>query len=176
MRVHSPLLAVLVSFGLIACGGGGGGDDDDSDAGVNHDAFPGDAFNFADADPFAPDAMPNSGCTPGGTECNNCEDDDGDGFIDGDDINCSSVLDDDEETFATGIPGDNKDDINQDCFFDGDSGAGNDGCRYHTCCLFPPGECPAEFKPNMFDPDTDCDVSTECVNNCGGIVPPGCGR
>ncbi|HTM21011.1 MAG TPA: hypothetical protein VL172_10900 [Kofleriaceae bacterium] len=157
-----------------ACGGGGGNDDDGGV--IDNDAFPGDAFNFADADPNAPDAGANTGCvnSPDSPQCNNCLDDDGDGFFDGDDINCSSALDDDEATFSTGIPGDNKDDVHQDCFFDGDSGAGNDGCAFHTCCLFLPDPCPAEFHPSQFNPDTDCDVSPECQANCGAITPPGC--
>lgn len=43
--------------------------------------------------------------------------------------------DDDEGSFGTGISGDNRDPKWQDCFFDGNSGAGDDRCRYHTECL-----------------------------------------
>jgi hypothetical protein len=43
--------------------------------------------------------------------------------------------DNDESSFATGIPGDNIDTVNQDCFFDGNSGGGDDGCDIHVCCL-----------------------------------------
>ena len=164
------LHVILLSVVLGACGGNGGGD---GDAGIDHDAFPGDAFNFADADPNAPDAG-QGGCDPQGTECSNCVDDDDDGFIDGFDIHCSSPLDDDEGSFETGIPGDNKDEIWQDCFFDGDSGAGNDGCqKYHICCLLQPNPCPADLRPDQFDP-AECVVSQECINNCGAITPPGC--
>ena len=45
-------------------------------------------------------------------------------------------VDNDEGSFATGIPGDNKDANKQDCFFDGNSGGGDDGCNQHVCCLF----------------------------------------
>jgi hypothetical protein len=64
----------------------------------------------------------------GPSECSDGMDNDGDGAIDGFDVECTGACDDDESSFATGIPGDNKD-PHQDCFFDGDSGAGNDGCR-----------------------------------------------
>src|SRR5262252_4848680 len=45
------------------------------------------------------------GCNPNGPACNNCKDDDGDGLIDAADPECISPLDNDEGTFATGIPG-----------------------------------------------------------------------
>jgi len=106
------------------------------------------------------------------TQCSNGIDDDGDGFVDGFDPECTSPLDDREDSFATGIPGDNIDAIKQDCFFDGDSGHGNDGCLLHTCCLLE-GECPPELKPEQFDPN-DCTVSQECIDFCAPITPPGC--
>ena len=85
--------------------------------------------------------------------CANGIDDDGDGLIDGFDPECTGAADNDEGTFATGIPGDNRDPVWQDCFFDGNSGAGEDGCRYHTDCLY--GDLPAD--------DPDCVLSQECV-------------
>src|SRR5689334_20309859 len=48
------------------------------------------------------DAAP---CVPGASQCSNCKDDDGDGKIDGLDPECTSLADDDEATFATGIAG-----------------------------------------------------------------------
>ena len=98
----------------------------------------------------------------GTTQCSNCIDDDDDGTIDGFDIECVSAADDDEGSFATGIPGDNKD-PHQDCFFDGDSGDGNDGCSIEDCCLT--GDCSA---------GVDCTVSEECITKCGSVTPPGC--
>jgi hypothetical protein len=96
--------------------------------------------------------------------CNNGQDDDGDGLIDGFDSECISAFDDNEETFATGVPGDNRDPMWQDCFFDGDSGAGNDGCRYRTECLT--GELPLT--------DEDCTVTMECIERCQPLTPNGC--
>ena len=101
-------------------------------------------------------------CSPTSTECNNCIDDDGDGLVDGADFECISPLDDDEASFATGIPGDNKDAKKQDCFFDGDSGAGNDGCDIPICCLL--GDCMG----------AQCELTDMCKENCGALTPPGC--
>jgi hypothetical protein len=107
-------------------------------------------------------------CEATKAQCNNCIDDDEDGLIDGDDPHCAGPLDDDEETFATGIPGDNEDPKKQDCFFDGNSGR----CQIHTCCLLPE-PCDEETFGN-FDRDRDCTVGPDCVEECAPITPPGC--
>ena len=91
-------------------------------------------------------------------------DDDGDGQVDGFDVECIGAYDDDEGAFATGISGDNMDPKWQDCFFDGNSGAGDDGCRYSTQCLT--GEL------EMSDPD--CTVTQECIEFCAPRTPNGC--
>jgi hypothetical protein len=121
-----------------------------------------------------------SGCA-GLTQCSNCIDDDADGRIDGFDIECTGAGDNDEASFATGIPGDNKDRVSQDCFFDGDSGAGNDGCDIHVCCLLgatSKAECP--IGTNRFDP-TECPppigtgtLDPMCTATCKTVTPPGC--
>jgi hypothetical protein len=101
----------------------------------------------------------------GGTcQCGNGVDDDGDGKTDGFDEECTGIADDDEGTFATGIPGDNRDPKWQDCFFDGNSGAGDDDCRYHTDCLT--GELDHD--------DPDCVVSQSCLDFCVARTPNGC--
>ena len=100
----------------------------------------------------------------GTTQCTNCKDDDGDGKIDAADQQCTGAADNDEASYGTGIPGDNQDPKWQDCFFDGDSGAGNDGCRYHTDCL-------TGAKPPS---DPDCIVSQACIKYCMAATPNGC--
>lgn len=101
----------------------------------------------------------------GGTcQCGNGIDDDGDGNIDGFDAECTGAADDDEGSFATGIPGDNRDPKWQDCFFDGNSGAGDDDCKYHTECLT--GERDAS--------DPSCTVTQDCIDFCGARTPNGC--
>jgi hypothetical protein len=100
----------------------------------------------------------------GTTQCSDGIDNDGDGLIDGLDPECSGPWDNDESSFATGIPGDNKDPKWQDCFFDGNSGAGDDGCRYGTDCLY--GATPQT--------DPSCTVSQQCIDYCGARAPNGC--
>lgn len=115
------------------------------------------------------------GCDPSGPQCNDCVDNDNDGKIDGDDPECTGGLDDDESSFATGISGDNIDKVKQDCFFDGNSGSGDDGCDLHTCCLLDlmGGACPSDLNPQQYDP-ADCTPSQECIDNCEPLTPPGC--
>jgi hypothetical protein len=184
MRVRYWLLG-LVAAALFACGsnsgtntdGGGGGGDD------------GGGGTTVDAPPFG------GQCTPGGSvECSDCIDNDMDGKIDGFDPECSGPYDDREDSFATGIPGDNIDATMQDCFFDGNSGAGNDGCNQHVCCLLQAGgatvntnddqtEC-ARLAPNAnaskyvraecYQPFGSTPVPSKCQMNCGPLAPPGC--
>jgi len=103
--------------------------------------------------------------------CGDCMDNDLDGKVDLADAECVSPCDDREDTFATGLPGDNMDPCNQDCFFDGNSGAGDDKCSWSLKCdmASPGGEvCP-------YDPDfKNCPEmqSEECVSACQ--VPNGC--
>jgi hypothetical protein len=106
-------------------------------------------------------------CGTGACACHNGIDDDNDGLIDGADVECTGPYDDDEGTFATGIPGDNVDSC-QDCFFDGNSGQGNDGCAYPTECLY--GEDPGPSGSDC----KDCEVSDRCVNFCRARTPNGC--
>ncbi len=116
----------------------------------------------------APDAAP---CVAGDTACSNCVDDDLDGQIDGFDIECTGAADDDEASFDTMIDGDNLDVTNVDCFFDGNSGGGNDGCDLHVCCVL--DDCPADLPGQPFDP-TMCTPSADCVAACEPLAPPGC--
>ncbi|MDQ3367800.1 MAG: hypothetical protein M3680_20440 [Myxococcota bacterium] len=163
-------LAVLA----IACGGKGGDNNDSTDG----DASIGDGDGGVGMDaPFG------GACTPnvGAPQCSNCIDDDGDGKIDGFDIQCTGPLDNNEGSFSTGIPGDNIDAVDQDCFFDGNSGAGNDGCSIHVCCLlgapdkascpiganrYQVSECPAPLGQGT--------LSQKCIDTCGKLAPPGC--
>ncbi|HEX4340639.1 MAG TPA: hypothetical protein VH062_32245 [Polyangiaceae bacterium] len=100
----------------------------------------------------------------GSTQCSDGIDNDGDGLIDSADPECTGALDNDESSFATGIPGDNVDPKWQDCFFDGNSGGGDDGCRYSTGCLT------GELSPT----DKSCAVSATCRKNCMPLTPNGC--
>lgn len=167
------LVSILLAT-LIACGGSSGTPNDGggNDGGGNGDGGP----------PF--DAALPPGCSGpdlSKPQCSNCIDDDNDGYTDAFDIHCTGPLDNDEATFRTGIPGDNSDAVKQDCFFDGDSGAGNDGCDIHVCCLLGAttvAECP--IGRNQYNPDRcpppigTTPLSQQCINFCGNLTPPGC--
>ena len=107
----------------------------------------------------------------GTTQCTDGIDNDGDGRIDGADPECVSSLDNDESSFATGIPGDNRDACKQDCFFDGDSGAGNDGCNWDLHCDMDGGlvGCPYRPSPRCSDPQ-----NATCQRFCLQFTPNGC--
>jgi hypothetical protein len=114
------------------------------------------------------DATP---CVAGDTQCSNCVDDDDDGQIDGFDIECTGAADDDEASFDTAISGDNQDVARVDCFFDGNSGSGDDGCDLHVCCVL--DDCPPGLPGPPFDP-TMCTPTQACIDSCEALVPPGC--
>lgn len=158
----------------VACGGNHNGGDD-----VSGD----DAGGDDGGGPVVDGRIP-PGCTgpiAGAKQCANCIDDDSDGYIDAFDLECTGPLDNDEASFATGIPGDNIDPVQQDCFFDGNSGAGNDDCNIHVCCLLGAAtvqDCP--IGANKYDP-TKCPppigtgtISQMCKDFCGPLTPPGC--
>ncbi len=140
-----------------------------SDGGVNNASDAGTVNNASDMAtasdlPFTQNDAGQVLCGDAPCECSDGIDNDGDGFIDGFDVECTGPYDDDEGSFATGIPGDNKDPIWQDCFFDGNSGSGDDGCRYRTGCLT------GELDPS----DRDCQLSQQCIDFCQRYAPNGC--
>jgi len=107
--------------------------------------------------------------------CGNTMDDDGDGFIDLFDPECTGPCDDDESSFQTGIPGDNMD-CKQDCFFDGNSGQGDDGCIWDLRC---DPENPGEFIGCEYTGGHNCENQPPnqeqgCIEFCEPFVPPGC--
>ena len=112
----------------------------------------------------------------GTTQCSDGIDNDGDGKIDLQDPECVSPLDNDESSFATGIPGDNVDACKQDCFFDGNSGMGDDGCQWQLKC--DPANTGAGATASCpYDPSfNNCPTmqSTKCVMTCQAITPNGC--
>jgi hypothetical protein len=126
-------------------------------------------------DPDCFDGSDNTEATSvlGTTQCTDGDDNDSDGDTDSADPECTGPLDDDEGSFATGIPGDNMDACRQDCWFDGDSGSGNDGCLWDLACdpvAGPVYECgPAPGGGRCGEAQ-----SLQCVEFCSRFTPNGC--
>jgi hypothetical protein len=115
----------------------------------------------------------------GSTQCSDGIDNDNDGFIDYADPECVGPLDNDESSFATGIPGDNMDACKQDCFFDGNSGMGDDHCLWQLKCdpLSKEASCP--YDPTYAaQHQSECSVASSqsqtCIDFCRKLVPNGC--
>ncbi|MDB4972002.1 MAG: hypothetical protein JWN48_343 [Myxococcaceae bacterium] len=184
---RQTLWVVGVCGALLACGS----DDDrrrssSSDGGPNSSAT-GDASTHAGldgGDSLELDARTRSGdgavsvfpandagqvlCGSSPCSCSDGRDNDMDGVTDLADPECVSAWDNDESSFATGIAGDNRDDACQDCFFDGNSGSGNDGCRIPSSCLTDGTASSGQGSCNS------CTASAQCKNFCQAYTPNGC--
>jgi hypothetical protein len=115
----------------------------------------------------------------GMTECSDGKDNDGDGLIDSADPECTGPADNSEATFATGIPGDNVDPCKQDCFFDGNSGMGDDGCLWQVKCdpLSTIDKCSYDQKfvsAHAMECSVSDSQSQHCIDFCRKFVPNGC--
>jgi hypothetical protein len=121
-------------------------------------------------------AAPGFGCKVNPSACTDGKDNDGDGLVDAADPECSGPCDDDEGSFATGIPGDNIDACKQDCFFDGNSGMGDDRCEWNLKCdPRNPGAHATRTCP--YDPSyRNCPPrqSDRCIERCQRFTPNGC--
>lgn len=108
--------------------------------------------------------------------CSDGIDNDGDGQIDAADPECTGPCDDDEGSFASGIPGDNMDPCKQDCFFDGNSGSGDDKCEWDLRCdPKSPGANLAKACPyNPSYKNCPTTQAADCLTKCLPIVPNGC--
>jgi hypothetical protein len=112
-------------------------------------------------------------CPVASPQCNDGKDNDNDGKVDSLDPECVGPCDNDEGSFATGISGDNVDACKQDCFFDGNSGMGDDGCEWNLKCdKANPGGTSCPYDANY----KNCpkDQSAKCVRNCQKLTPNGC--
>ncbi len=121
-----------------------------------------------------------NGCVPVACEtdkvyaCADCLDNDGDGKNDADDPDCLGPCHNNESGFDLLIPGAGNPPCKRDCYFDKDSGAGNDDCDWDIRCdpKEPQGAlCPYEDPPKLTCPDPQ---STTCHDVCGPLTPNGC--
>jgi len=98
----------------------------------------------------------------GMTQCSDGIDNGMDGKTDYDDPECVGPWDNDESSFATGIPGDNKDACKQDCFFDGNYGAGAPGTTQQPKQSHPFGTSLRQAVMHACDCDAEVEHSVVC--------------
>ena len=122
-------------------------------------------------------------------KCGNCMDDDGDGRIDAQDLECTGPCDDREDSLSVGLPGESSLACQEDCYFDRGNGASKSDCRFsHQCDMlsvapdYPPtGGASCAYDENVKIPGTSAscaDLRTTqpagCAQNCGPLTPNGC--
>jgi hypothetical protein len=107
--------------------------------------------------------------------CGDCVDNDSDGLIDAEDPDCLGPCHNAEDTFFGSIPGQGGSGCSQDCYFDQDSGSGNDRCDWDRSCD------PLEVAPECpYDPDNAACESflaeqpQRCTDACAPLTPNGC--
>jgi hypothetical protein len=124
--------------------------------------------------------------------CGDLLDNDGDGLVDTQDPDCLGPCDNTEDSLFGGIPGQPGPACAVDCYFDQDSGSGNDDCYWDHQC--DPHEVDPNYYPepangtmceydgsNPVIPPTgktcdelDATQSQACFDYCGPLTPNGC--
>ena len=221
MRSLARYACVALFAAAAACNHDGNGSDDagvTDDLGVDTDGFNLDAFLF-DNDGMLPDGyvlpppadggivitLPDGGtavcyitpCQGHVYQCGDCTDNDGDGLIDSFDPDCLGACQNNEAGFFGNIPGQNNAPCKSDCYWDQDTGSGNDGCNWsHKCDPKEQGGTgfAASTAPEIgcnYDPNAkvsgatvpsgqkDCEYlaahqTQTCQNICGALTPNGC--
>ena len=136
---RAALIGICIA-GLVAlaagCGDSGSdnGNNNDNDAAVGPDALVDGDGTVIYPDGDTVDASPHTyvctvtNCQTHTYQCGDCIDNDGDGLTDSQDPDCLGVCDNNEGGFNTDIPGGNAAPCKMDCYFDQDTGDGNDDC------------------------------------------------
>jgi len=123
--------------------------------------------------------------------CGDALDNDGDNLVDYQDPDCLGPCDNTEDSFYGGIPGQAGPACIVDCYFDSNSGAGNDECYWNHACdpnsvapsYYPEPENGAQcaYNPNANTPGTpkscaelDATQKQVCHDVCGPLTPNGC--
>jgi hypothetical protein len=117
-------------------------------------------------------------------QCGDCIDnEDDDTLIDSADPDCFGPCDNNEAGFKGEIPGQNQAPCTaMDCYFDGDSGSGNDSCHWsHSCDPSQPNPSDCSYDENTSIPGSgmNCAEAQQtqeeaCLDYCGPLVPNGC--
>ncbi len=112
-------------------------------------------------------------------QCTDGIDNDGDGLVDYADPECLGALDNDESSFANGIPGDNYDACSRDCYFDDNTGMGDDNCRWMPKCdpASTYSSCPYDptyASAHPLECSLEMSQSQTCVDRCQKMTANGC--
>jgi hypothetical protein len=115
-------------------------------------------------------------------KCGNCIDDDGDGYIDAADPECTGPCDNSEDSFFGDIPGQSGGGCRRDCYFDQDSGSGNDRCDWSYTCdrlsvepSYPPsGEAACVYEETAACATMRQEQPEACLAMCLPLTPNGC--
>jgi hypothetical protein len=138
--------------------------------------------SLADAPAPVPDAGP---CTPlpcGGMpqQCGDCIDNDGDSRSDASDPECLGPCDDSELEFQSGHAANVSGSCRADCYFDRNTGSGDDRCGWSYRC--DPLSLGPDFDPTgssmcQYDPALASCSGSElgpCLDTCLPLTPNGC--
>ncbi|HZF52777.1 MAG TPA: hypothetical protein VE093_29175 [Polyangiaceae bacterium] len=120
--------------------------------------------------------------------CGDCIDNDGDCSIDSADTQCLGPCDNTENSFYGGISGQNNSPCKSDCYFDQDTGSGNDDCFWSHKCdplevapNYPPEGSQCAYSPSSNIPGYNGTCATafstqsaQCLSYCGPLTPNGC--
>jgi hypothetical protein len=121
-------------------------------------------------------------------ECGDCQDNDNDCRLDSDDSQCLGPCDNTENSYYGGISGQNNAPCKADCYFDADTGAGNDDCYWSHKCdpyevapNYPPegNKCTYDAQASIPGTSQTCGQlsatqSSTCGTYCGPLTPNGC--
>jgi len=131
------------------------------------------------------DAGPCVPVTCGGSTpfaCGNCQDDDGDGWLDASDPECLGPCDDSELELFTGVESSVTGSCRSDCYFDRNAGSGDDGCSWSYRCdpgsvapAYPPtGNAMCGYDSTLAACAPGSSALDACRAGCLPLTPNGC--
>jgi len=141
--------------------------------------------NMGGASPALLDAGPCVPVTCGGStpfRCGNCLDDDSDGYVDASDPECLGPCDDSEDELYSGAELTVTGSCRIDCYFDRNSGSGDDGCSWSYSCdpgsvapAYPPtGSAMCAYQPSLPACNPGSAELSACSAGCLPLTPNGC--
>jgi hypothetical protein len=176
---------ISASAGTDTVSGDGDGDGDaDASAGETDTSSQDtdDPTSDPTGDPTDPGPCQVATCQGHTYQCGDCIDNDGDGLIDAADPGCWGPCDNNEAGWKGEVPGQQNQStcLVMDCYFDQDSGAGNDDCYWsHSCDELEPMGCNHNSNANVPGANASCgelfdEQSDLCLDFCGALTPNGC--